>query len=83
MPMRSWYYAEYILFHRYFVELVTFPGDAEWAYGGEGDALGVDRAGRGLQEAGQATDGGWRRAIIGFETTVLSTESKLKHTLME
>ena len=24
MPMRSWYYAEYILFYRYFVELVTF-----------------------------------------------------------
>ena len=24
MPMRSWYYAEYILLCRYFVELVTF-----------------------------------------------------------
>ena len=24
MLMRSWYYAEYILFHRYFVELVSF-----------------------------------------------------------
>ena len=42
------------------------PGDAERADGGEGDALRVDRPGRGLQEAGQAADGGRRRAVVGF-----------------